>query len=56
MYLYNKINVDVNLFWSFMIKMALQLASARQTLNKKYLDKKFEDYLKNIKKAMVIMN
>ncbi|MCS4526623.1 hypothetical protein JTS98_12085 [Clostridium botulinum] len=56
LYLYNKINVDVNLFWSFMIKMALQLASARQTLNKKYLDKKFEDYLKNIKKAMVIMN
>ncbi|WP_243153579.1 hypothetical protein [Clostridium sporogenes] len=51
LYLYNKINVDVNLFWSFMIKMALQLASARQTLNKKYLDKKFEDYLKKHKES-----
>ncbi len=51
LYLYNKINVDVNLFWSFMIKMDLQLASARQTLNKKYLDKKFEDYLKKHKES-----
>lgn len=46
MYLYSKISVDVNLFWSSMIKMALQLASNRQTLNKQYLNEKFETYFK----------
>lgn len=45
MYLHSKISVDVNLFWSSMIKMALQLASNRQTLNKQYLKEKFEAYL-----------
>lgn len=46
MYLYNKTSIDVNLFWRAMANMALQLASNRQTLNKSYLNERFEAYLK----------